>query len=277
MSGLLRAFAIDRLAVEVYASKAELGRGAAARAASLLIDAITQRGRARIIVGTGPSQNETIAALTETPAIDWKRVDVFHMDEYVGLPAGHPASFRRWLKEHLVERVNPGAVHYLNGDAADAAVEAASYAAELARAPIDVCFVGFGENGHIAFNDPHVADFRDPAAVKVVEMDERCRLQQVGEGHFPRVQAVPRFALTLTCPALLAAAHLICSVPDRRKAEAVRNALEGPVAALCPASVVRTHPDVVLYLEPESASLLRAVGEVPPFSPGGSSCSPSGF
>jgi len=252
-----RKFRVDLLSVEVHASKPELGRAAGERAAALIRAALERRGRARLVVGTGPSQNWTIDALVSAPGLDWTRVELFHMDEYVGLPATHPASFRRFLKECLADRVKPGAVHYLKGDAPDADAECRRYAGLLGEAAIDICFIGFGENGHIAFNDPHVADFRDPLPVKRVAMDERCRLQQVGEGHFAGLDAVPPEALTLTCPALMAAEHLICSVPDRRKAEAVHAALEGPISERCPASLVRTHADAVLYLEPESASLLR--------------------
>ena len=236
-----------------------MGRAAGARAAAILREAIAARGRARIIVGTGPSQNETIGALTAEPGIDWARVEVFHMDEYVGMEASHPASFRRWLRERLADRVRPGAVHYMRGDAPDPDAECERYAALLAAAPIDITFIGFGENGHIAFNDPGVARFDDPVAVKRVAIDERCRLQQVGEGHFPNLAAVPPEALTLTCPVLVGAAHLICTVPDRRKAEAVRNAVEGPLSEACPASLVMTHGDCALFLDRESAVLLSRI------------------
>ena len=243
-------FQVGRLHVEIQHSKEALGRAAAERAAALMRGAIRERGRARIIVGTGPSQDEVIGALVAAPDLDWARVEVFHMDEYVGLPAEHPASFRRWLKTHVAGIVRPGVVHYLDESVAGA------YAELLAAAPVDVCFIGFGENGHIAFNDPHAADFNDPVLVKRVALDERCRRQQVGEGHFASLSDVPPEAVTLTCPALMSAAHLICSVPDRRKAEAVKNALEGPITPSCPASLVRTHPDARLYLDPESAALL---------------------
>lgn len=248
---------MSALAVEIHPSKDALGRAAAACAAGWMRAALEHRGRARIIVGTGPSQNEVIAALAEA-GLDWSRVEVFHMDEYVGIAAAHPASFRRWLKEHVSDIVHPGRVHYLAGDAPDTAAECRRYAALLAEAPVDVCFIGFGENGHIAFNDPHEADFHDPLGVKVVTLDARCRGQQVGEGHFATVADVPRRAMTLTCPALMAAAHLVCSVPDRRKAEAVRNALEGPITEACPASLVRTHPSAAVFLEPESAAYLTS-------------------
>jgi glucosamine-6-phosphate deaminase len=254
----LSKFQVDALSVEVHASKLDLGRAAADRAATLIRKAVCLCGRARIIIGTGPSQDEVIGVLTNRPDLDWRAIEVFHMDEYVGLPASHPASFRRWLKEHVADVVRPGAVHYLEGDAPDVEKEQRRYAALLEQAPVDISFLGFGENGHIAFNDPHAADFADPVLVKTVAMDERCRMQQVNEGHFPNLAAVPQNALTLTCPALLGAEHLICSVPDRRKAEAVRNALEEPIAPACPASVVRKHRDAWLFLEPESATLMKS-------------------
>jgi glucosamine-6-phosphate deaminase len=242
--------------VRIFECKADLGRAAAASAADVLRSALATRGSARIIVGTGPSQNETIAALAAEPGVNWDRVEVFHMDEYVGMPATHPASFRRWLDDHLVSPVHPGSVHYLNGDAADVDGECARYADLLRAAPIDITFIGFGENGHIAFNDPGVADFNDPLAVKRVRIDERCRRQQVGEGHFPSIDSVPPEAITVTCPVLVSAAHLICSVPNRRKAQAARNAIEGPLTESCPASLVMRHPRCEVFLDTESASLL---------------------
>jgi glucosamine-6-phosphate deaminase len=183
-------------------------------------------------------------------------MEIFHMDEYMGMPITHPASFRRWLNEHLVEFVNPGHVHYLAGDAPDIDGECERYGHLLRSAPIDLCIIGFGENGHIAFNDPHVADFDDPLAVKRVTLDERCRRQQWGEGQFPTLEAVPREAITVTCPVLMSTEYVIGCVPERRKAEAVRNALEGPITNRCPASGVRLHPRAALFFDIESASLL---------------------
>ena len=243
--------------IQVFETKTGLGSAAAASAGAILRAAIAARGAARIIVGTGPSQNETIAALAAEPDVDWSRVEVFHMDEYVGMADSHPASFRRWLREHLADLVHPGAVHYMRGDAPDPEAECLRYGALLRASPIDITFIGFGENGHIAFNDPGVADFADPAAVKRVTLDRRCRLQQVGEGHFPDLESSPAEAITVTCPVLVSAAHLVCSVPDRRKAEAVRDALEGPLSPACPASLVMTHPDCEIFLDTQSASLLQ--------------------
>lgn len=249
-------FTVDKLGVEIHPSKEELGTAAGGHAAILFQDAIAARGRARIIVGTGPSQNEVIQTVVSAPGIDWRRVEVFHMDEYAGVAADHPASFRLWLKTHVTDRTTPGATHYLNGDAPDWKRECARYSSLLAEAPIDLCFIGFGENGHIAFNDPHEADFNDPDLVKRVTLDEGCRSQQVGEGHFADLASVPMHALTLTCPALMSARFLVCSVPDKRKAGAVARALDGSVHPACPASIVRTHPAATLHLDPNSASLL---------------------
>ncbi len=232
------------------------GAAAASEAAEILRGALAGPGSARIIVGTGNSQLEMVAALVVEPGLEWRRVEVFHMDEYIGMSEEHPASFQRWLKANLVDIVHPGKVHYLNGTAADLARECERYAALLHAGPIDICFLGFGENGHIAFNDPGVADFHGPLAVKQVTMDERCRHQQVGEGHFPSIDAMPREAVTLTCPELLRARHLICTVPDLRKAEAVKNALTGPIAESCPSSIVRTHPGAAIFFDADSASLL---------------------
>ena len=242
--------------VRIFPDRRSMGVAEAAYAADILRAAIAERGRARIVIGTGPSQDEMIRALVEAPGIAWARVAVFHMDEYAGIPSTHPASFRLWLKTHVADVVHPGEVHYLDGDAPDLDAECRRYAALVAAAPIDIAFLGFGENGHIAFNDPHVADFADPLAVKRVEMDLRCRQQQVGEGHFPDVASMPREALTLTCPVLLGAEHVLCGVPDLRKAAAVRDALEGPITTHCPASGVRTHPRAVVFLDAAAASLL---------------------
>lgn len=242
--------------IKIFPSKRAAGEAAGEAAANALAGALRDGGKARIIVATGNSQLETVNALAQGPGIDWRRVEVFHMDEYAGLPGGHPAGFRRWVKEKLVDRVHPGEVHYIEGDAPDLEQECARYAQLLCAAPIDLCLLGIGENGHLAFNDPHVADFSDPLAVKRVTLDEVCRQQQVGEGHFPSPADVPAQAVTLTIPALMRAERIICSVPERRKAEAVRQALEGPVAEQCPASQLRTHPRATIYLDAESASLL---------------------
>ena len=185
---------------------------------------------------------------------------MFHLDEYVGMTDSHPASFRRWNKSRLVDKVNPRTAHYLAGDAADLEIEMKRYGDLITAAPIDVAFVGFGENGHIAFNDPHVADFKDPQIVKRVLLDETCRRQQVGEGHFQHIDSTPREALTLTCSALMSARTWICCVPEARKARAVKASLESNISTQCPASLVRAHPLAFLYLDAQSACELSVIG-----------------
>jgi glucosamine-6-phosphate deaminase len=243
--------------IQVYPSRAALGAAAAERAAALMQRAMDERGRARVIAATGNSQLAFVEALAKQP-LDWKSVELFHMDEYAGMSAQHPASFRLWIRTRLEEKVHPLKTHYLAGDAADLDAEIARYAKLLNEAPIDLAFVGFGENGHIAFNDPPVADFADPATVKLVSLDEACRQQQAGEGHFPDLASVPTQALTITCTGLFRAAAWVSCVPERRKAEAVRCALEKPITEACPASLVRRHSNASVYLDTESASLLQS-------------------
>ena len=242
--------------VRIYPSPAELGAAAAADAARIIREAVAANGRARIILATGNSQLGMIGALVEIPGVPWSAVEVFHMDEYVGMPNTHPSSFRCWIRTRVQERVHPGVLQYLAGDASDPEAEMERYSRLLNSAPIDLAFVGFGENGHIAFNDPHVADFEDPKTVKRVLIDEASQRQQAGEGHFDRPESVPRDAFTITCPGLFRAEAWICCVPDLRKAQAVRDALEGPISTVCPASVVRRHPAATVYLDTRSASRL---------------------
>jgi glucosamine-6-phosphate deaminase len=241
--------------VEVHPSAESAGTAAAARAADIIRQAIARQGRARIIAATGNSQLPLIGAIVRQN-LDWSKVELFHMDEYLGMNADHPASFRRWIRTRLADIVHPRVTHYLNGDAADPHHEIARYTLLLSDAPIDIAFVGFGENGHIAFNDPPVADFNDPAMVKIVALDEACRRQQAGEGHFSDLAAVPKEALTITCTGLFQAHSWICCVPEARKAQAVHNALEGPISKACPASLVRRHPNARVYLDTQSASQL---------------------
>lgn len=248
------AFSVGRASVRIYPSKQALGEAAAHDAARVIQAAIERTRTARIIVATGNSQLDLTAALVRRTDIDWKSVEVFHMDEYVGLPASHPSSFRYWIKQRIEDTVHPAKVQYLNGDDRDIDAEIRRYAAALMASPIHLAFVGFGENGHIAFNDPHVADFNDPAVVKRVTLDAASRRQQAGEGHFSSPETVPREALTLTCPALFRAEAWICCVPEARKSQAVGDAVEGPISSDCPASVFRRHSGATVYLDPESAS-----------------------
>jgi glucosamine-6-phosphate deaminase len=244
------------LAIDVYANASLAAEAAAKAAATLLRDILARRGEARIMVGTGNSQLEMIRVLARLPDIDWGRVDAFHLDEYVGISAGHRSSFRYWIKHNFVERVHPRSINYLEGDATNLDMMVRDYERRLLAAPVDLAFVGIGENGHIAFNDPHVADFNDPVAVKRVALDTACRRQQLGEGHFPTLESVPQEAISVTCTGLFRAAHWICCVPDRRKAQAIRGSLEGLISPTCPGTLVRKHPSAALFLDTDSASLL---------------------
>lgn len=252
----VRVMQVDKIRVEVYESKEALGAAAARAAAQAIAKILQQKEKANLSFATGASQFEFMAGLREQQ-IDWGRVVGLHLDEYLGISKDHPASFRRWLQERVVEPFQPSVFHFIEGDAEDTEGEIARYIGLLEENPIDLGFVGIGENGHIAFNDPPVADFNDPHPVKVVELDEACRMQQLGEGWFPSFEAVPTHAITVTVPAIMGFKQIISVVPDKRKAEAVRAALTGPVETACPASILRTHPNLVMYLDTESASLLE--------------------
>jgi glucosamine-6-phosphate deaminase len=237
--------------VVTAADRTAMGGAAAADAAAVLRQALADRGTARAVFAAAPSQTETLAALVAAPGIDWRRVTAFHLDEYIGLPEVAPQRFARWLDDHLFGRVTLGTVHRMRPEP-DPGAEATRYAALLAEAPLDLICLGVGVNGHLAFNDPPVADFHDPLDVKVVELDETCRRQQVDDGCFAAFGDVPRQALTLTVPRLLRAGRLVCSVPGPAKRAAVRAMLEGPLSTACPASILRTQTHCTLYLDPEA-------------------------
>jgi glucosamine-6-phosphate deaminase len=241
--------------IRVFADKIALGQGAAADAASVIRQAISTRRTARIIAATGNSQLEFLDALTRERDIAWGEVEMFHLDEYVGLPFDHPASFRKYLHERLIDKARIGRYHLLNGEI-DPERVCREEGALLSSAPIDVAFAGIGENGHLAFNDPP-ADFQTEKPYLIVRLDDRCRRQQVGEGWFKTIADVPERAISMSVRQLLKAKTLIVSVPDARKAEAVKRCLEGSVSPLAPASILQTHPDVTIYLDSESAALLK--------------------
>lgn len=249
----IQIYKAHELTVRVCASADILANDAAGAAQACLRRAIAEKGRAAAILATGNSQIRFLERLTAAHGIDWGRVTLFHMDEYLGIDAGHAASFRRYLRERVEEKVRPLVFNYLEGNALEPMAECRRYAALLARTEIDLCCMGIGENGHLAFNDPAVAQFDDAERVKLVRLDEACRLQQVGEGHFAALERVPQYALTLTIPALLDAAQILCIVPEQRKAAAVRAALQGPLSTSCPASILRTVKQATLYLDEESA------------------------
>ena len=240
--------------IKVFDDKIQLGEAAAEQAASAIRRAISMRGQARIIAATGASQFEFLNALTARRDIDWPRVEMFHLDEYVGLPITHPASFRKYLLERLIEPTGIANHHLLDGEA-NASEVCNRTGAAIASAPIDAAFVGIGENGHLAFNDPP-ADFETEAPYIVVHLDEACRRQQVGEGWFAGLEDVPRQAISMSVKQILKAREIVCIVPDARKAEAVKTCFENEISPMVPASILRRHEQTTVYLDPASASLL---------------------
>jgi glucosamine-6-phosphate deaminase len=248
----IRRLQCEQLEVEIHETRAEMGAAGATRFAAKLRQVIQERGRAAVIFASAPSQNEFLASL-RTMDLDWTRVTAFHMDEYFGIRADHPASFRRYIREHLLDHVPVAVFHELRGEAPDAAAECARYTALLQREQPAVVALGIGENGHVAFMDPPVCDFNDPLDVKVVDLDDVCRMQQVHDGCFAAFEDVPARALSLTVPVFLRTPHAVVTVPGPTKRAAVRAALQGPVTEQCPASILRHHPDAALYLNKESA------------------------
>ena len=245
--------------VDIAKDAEEMAKQAAAYAAEGIRDAIAQRGEARIIVATGASQFGFLKALTAAPGIDWSRVTGFHLDEYVGLPVSHRASFRNYLRQRFVGAVPVPLKGFneVNGEALDLAAECRRLKSLINEKPIDVACVGIGENGHLAFNDPP-ADFETRDAYLVVNLDEVCRHQQVGEGWFATLEDVPKQALSMSIPQIMKSRRIVCTVPDARKAKAVKGAAKGPVSNLCPSSILQRHPDCTMFLDPPAAGELRA-------------------
>lgn len=247
------------LKVEIHPSSKAAGLEAARAAAKAMAELAQSRGTVGVIFATGASQLAILDALTSLPGIPWNQVRGFHMDEYIGISQDHPASFRRYLRERLTAKVQMKEFFEIDGEAPDPEKTSREYAVKLSSSDPQLCLLGVGENGHLAFNDPMVADFQDPSDVKIVRLDEVCRNQQVKEGWFSTVEEVPERAITLTIPALFRVPRLIVSVPGRRKAKIVRSTLDGPLSTECPATILRTHPDVTMYLDPESAYELDEV------------------
>jgi len=250
---------------DVSGTKVETGRRAAVMVAEVVRSLVAEKGAARIIVATGASQFEFLQALVAEKSVPWDKVTAFHLDEYVGMSEDHKASFRGYLQERLFSKAQPSfkEVHFLGGPtgavAAGAAAEeaCAQYSQLLMEGPIDIACIGIGENGHIAFNDPPVCDFEDPKMVKVAALDEQCRQQQVGEGWFPSLAEAPTHALTLTVPAIMRSNIISVVAPDLRKANAIKEALEGPITTACPASILRKHPHCHFWLDLQSASAMN--------------------
>jgi glucosamine-6-phosphate deaminase len=243
-------FQVERLNVEVYPDRAAMGAAAASAIADEMRRVLAGQSTLRMSFAAAPSQNEFLAGLAAAEGIDWSRIVAFQLDDYVGLPARASERFSSFLHDRIWDTVRPGTIHAMGPG--DPAGECERYAALLAAAPVDIVCLGIGENGHLAFNDPPVADFNDTAVVKIVELDDACRQQQVNDGCFPAFGDVPTHALTQTIPALLAGKRLVCVVPGPAKRNAVEQTLKGPISVACPASILRTHPNCTLYLDRDS-------------------------
>lgn len=247
---------VGRLKLTISSSKAQAGIAAAETTAQAMRELLSLRDELSVIFATGASQLATLAALTKTPGLHWDRIRGFHLDEYVGLSESHPASFRRYLRENLTQRVHMKEFSEIDGNSVDPGRVCLEYAAKVRSSDPQICLLGIGENGHLAFNDPAEANFDDPLGAKVVKLDTMCREQQVAEGWFKTLDEVPSEAITLTIPTLFRVPKLVVSVPGKRKAHIVRRTLEDPISANCPSTFLRRHPDATLYLDEESAAEL---------------------
>jgi glucosamine-6-phosphate deaminase len=242
---------VEKLKVKVYDDRRQLGEAAGLEIASRIRALQATKPSLRMIFAAAPSQNETLATLAKQTGTDWSRITAFHMDEYLGLPESASQKFSHYLRTHLFDLVKPGTVHLIDSSTSPDA-ECGRYADLIRKAPIDIVCLGIGENGHIAFNDPPVANFGDPQIAKVVELDDACRQQQVNDGCFPAFAAVPTHALTLTIPTILSGAHLFCMVPGPTKRRAVQRTLNGPISTECPSTILRQHEDCTLYVDGDS-------------------------
>jgi glucosamine-6-phosphate deaminase len=255
----IKRLVVGSLKVEIHPSSEAASLAAARNACRAMVKLAQLSETVAVIFATGASQIAVLDALTSQPDIPWNKIRGFHMDEYIGISADNPASFRRYLRERLTSKVSMKEFFEIDGEAPDAKRTCREYAARLNSAQPQLCLLGIGENGHLAFNDPQVADFNDPVDAKIVQLDEVCRNQQWAEGWFATIDQVPQSAITLTIPALFRVPKLIVSVPGWRKAKIVRSALQDPVSTECPATILRTHPNATMYLDPESADELGEV------------------
>ena len=247
---------VDNLDYIAFDTRAEMGEYAAKEAAQEINRQIKEKGEINMIFAAAPSQNDFLASIIADKSIDWTKIHAFHMDEYIGLPADAPQGFGNFLKNAIFGKVPFASVNYIDCTAADPEAECERYTALLNARKCDVIIMGIGENGHIAFNDPHVADFNDKKTVKVVSLDETCRMQQVNDGCFASIDEVPKYALTLTIPTLVAPESIFCIVPAKTKANAVKRTLCGEINEECPATALRNHKNAKLYLDKDSASLI---------------------
>ena len=249
---LLKELKCENLAVEIYDTRAAMGAAAAADCAAAMKKLLCEKAEINMIFAAAPSQNEFLDSLCAEEGLDWNRVNAYHMDEYVGLAADAPQGFGQFLKRGIFDRLPFKSVNYIDITATDADAEAARYGKLLTENPADIVCMGIGENGHIAFNDPHVADFNDKFACKKVDLDEKCRQQQVNDGCFATIDDVPKFALSLTIPTLMAPKHVFCMVPGATKTWAVTRTVTGDVGEACPATALRSHADATLYCDADS-------------------------
>ncbi len=259
MTGRVQAFAVEKLQVKIFSNRREVGKAAGQSVAEKMREILKTKEILSIVFASAPSQNEFLEELSQSPGIHWNRVTAFHLDEYIGLRPDAPQSFGHFLKVKLFEKVRPDHVYYLNGMAEDVEAECNRYGDLLKDHPLDIACVGIGENGHLAFNDPPLANFQDPLLVKVVELDLVSRKQQVRDGCFQNLGEVPQKAITLTIPVILSAAFIYCMVPGTTKAEAVRRTLQGSISTGCPATILRKHENAILFLDRDSAKLVGSV------------------
>jgi len=249
-------FSKDKLYVKFYANRNEMGQSAASDVSKKIQELLIQKNEINMVFAAAPSQNEFLDSLISNPNIDWSRINAFHMDEYIGLVGDTPQKFAVFLRNKIFGKVKFKSVNYINGESTDIKAEINRYSKLLLKLPIDIVCLGIGENGHLAFNDPHVADFNDKEVVKLVDLDLGCRNQQVNDGCFAHLDEVPKQAITLTIPILLSATYMFCIVPGKTKAEAVKNTINSPVLENCPATILRNKENAILYLDSESSSLL---------------------
>ncbi len=256
MSTPVRTFQVDALQIEVYRHERDLVASLVRQTASYLRSIVASQGTAAAILASGGSQIELLASLTSCQEINWQRLTLFHLDEYLGIGGEHPASFQRYMRELVTAKVAPQQFHYLAGDTLEPIAECDRYTRLLSAQPIDLCFLGIGKTGHLAFNEPEVADFSDPYPVKLVKLADKSRQQQVDGGFFDRIAAVPQYAITLTLPTICRAQRICCLAIGTKKAKIVSTMLSGEIASTCPASILRKYPTATLYLDEAAASLI---------------------
>jgi len=249
-------FRVDNLQVQIYNSEAEMAQDVAQITSNYLENVLNKQNTAAVLLATGNSQLKFLDALIALGSVDWSRITLFHLDEYLGITAVHPASFRLYMRERVEKKLHPRQFHYIEGDTLEPMAECDRYTKLLQTQPIDLCCLGVGENGHLAFNDPAVANFQDPYSVKLVKLDDVNRQQQVNTGHFPNLNSVPQYAFTVTLPLICSSKKIICLAPEKRKAKVVKQMLKEPITTSCPASILRNQPQATLFLDDNSAFFL---------------------